>query len=120
MQGARRAVAAGFDAVELHGAHGYLLGQILSPFTNRRTDDWGGPLENRARFALEVVKGIRAEVGPDFVQPGFEQRQKGNNDMSVMRLGYVHIRVTDLQEARDHYSNTLACRSCTRSPAGCT
>jgi 2,4-dienoyl-CoA reductase-like NADH-dependent reductase (Old Yellow Enzyme family) len=66
VQGARRAVDAGFDAVELHGAHGYLLGQFLSPFTNRRTDDWGGPLENRARFALEVVKAIRAQVGPDF------------------------------------------------------
>ena len=55
VQGARRAVAAGFDAVELHGAHGYLLGQFLSPFTNKRTDEWGGSLENRARFALEVV-----------------------------------------------------------------
>ncbi|WP_276204923.1 FAD-dependent oxidoreductase [Pseudomonas syringae] len=66
IQGARRAVAAGFDAVELHGAHGYLLGQFLSPFTNKRTDSWGGSLENRARFALEVVRGIRAEVGPDY------------------------------------------------------
>jgi 2,4-dienoyl-CoA reductase-like NADH-dependent reductase (Old Yellow Enzyme family) len=66
VQGARRAVAAGFDAVELHGAHGYLLGQFLSPFTNKRTDEWGGSLENRARFALEVVRGIRAEVGPDY------------------------------------------------------
>lgn len=66
VQGARRAVAAGFDAVELHGAHGYLLGQFLSPFTNKRTDGWGGSLENRARFALEVVKGIRAQVGPDY------------------------------------------------------
>ena len=65
-QGARRAVAAGFDAVELHGAHGYLLSQFLSPKTNHRTDDWGGPLENRARFALEVVKAVRAQVGPDF------------------------------------------------------
>ncbi|TWH14824.1 2,4-dienoyl-CoA reductase (NADPH2) [Rhodococcus rhodochrous J45] len=65
VQGARRAVAAGFDAVELHGAHGYLLGQFLSPFTNRRIDDWGGSLENRARFALEVVKAVRAEIGPD-------------------------------------------------------
>ncbi|OOL31547.1 NADH oxidase [Rhodococcus rhodochrous] len=65
VQGARRAVAAGFDAVEFHGAHGYLLGQFLSPFTNRRTDAWGGPLENRARFALEVVNAVRAEVGPD-------------------------------------------------------
>ena len=66
VQGARRAVAAGFDAVELHGAHGYLLGQFLSPFTNHRTDEWGGSLENRARFALEVVKAIRAEIGADF------------------------------------------------------
>jgi 2,4-dienoyl-CoA reductase-like NADH-dependent reductase (Old Yellow Enzyme family) len=66
VQGARRAVAAGFDAVELHGAHGYLLGQFLSPFTNKRTDEWGGSLENRARFALEVVRAIRAQVGPDF------------------------------------------------------
>jgi 2,4-dienoyl-CoA reductase-like NADH-dependent reductase (Old Yellow Enzyme family) len=52
--------------VEQHGAHGYLLGQFLSPFTNKRTDEWGGSLENRARFALEVVRGIRAEVGPDY------------------------------------------------------
>lgn len=66
VQGARRAVAAGFDAVELHGAHGYLLGQFLSPFTNKRTDRWGGSLENRARFALDVVRGIRAQVGPDY------------------------------------------------------
>jgi len=66
VQGARRAVAAGFDAVELHGAHGYLLGQFLSPFTNKRTDEWGGSLENRARFALEVVRGIRDMVGSDY------------------------------------------------------
>lgn len=66
VQGARRAVAAGFDAVELHGAHGYLLGQFLSPFTNKRTDRWGRSLENRARFALEVVRGIRVQVGPDY------------------------------------------------------
>lgn len=66
VQGARRAVAAGFDAIELHGAHGYLLGQFLSPYTNKRTDRWGGSLENRARFALEVVRGIREQVGSEF------------------------------------------------------
>lgn len=66
VQGARRAVEAGFDAVELHGAHGYLLGQFLSPKTNKRTDEYGGSLENRARFALEVVRGIREMVGPDY------------------------------------------------------
>jgi 2,4-dienoyl-CoA reductase-like NADH-dependent reductase (Old Yellow Enzyme family) len=65
-QGARRAVAAGFDAVEFHGAHGYLLQQFLSPKTNRRTDEYGGPLENRARFALEVVRAVREQVGPDY------------------------------------------------------
>ena len=65
-QGARRAAEAGFDAVELHGAHGYLLSQFLSPKTNRRTDEYGGSLENRARFALEVVRAVREQVGPDF------------------------------------------------------
>jgi len=65
-QGARRAVAAGFDAVEFHGAHGYLLQQFLSPKTNKRTDEYGGPLENRARFALEVVRAVREQVGPAF------------------------------------------------------
>jgi 2,4-dienoyl-CoA reductase (NADPH2) len=65
-QAARRAVLAKFDAVELHGAHGYLLGQFLSPKTNRRTDEYGGSLKNRARFALEVVDAVRAQVGPDF------------------------------------------------------
>jgi 2,4-dienoyl-CoA reductase (NADPH2) len=65
-QGARRAVEAGLDAVELHGAHGYLLGQFLSPKTNKRTDEYGGPLENRARFAVEVVRAVREQVGPEF------------------------------------------------------
>ncbi len=65
-QAARRAVLAGFDAVEMHGAHGYLLSQFLSPKTNQRTDDYGGSLGNRARFALEVVDAVRAQVGPDF------------------------------------------------------
>jgi 2,4-dienoyl-CoA reductase-like NADH-dependent reductase (Old Yellow Enzyme family) len=54
---------AGFDLVELHGAHGYLISQFLSPFENRRTDEYGGPLENRARLLLDVVRAVRAEVG---------------------------------------------------------
>lgn len=63
---ALRAKKAGFDAVELHGAHGYLLSQFLSPFTNRRTDRYGGCLENRMRFPLYVLKTVREYVGPDF------------------------------------------------------
>jgi len=61
---AARAAAAGFDAVEIHAAHGYLLSQFLCPFENRRTDDYGGPLENRARFPLEVLRAVRA-AAPD-------------------------------------------------------
>ena len=60
---AGRLRAAGFDGVQLHGAHGYLLAQFLSPLRNRRTDDWGGSLDSRARFACEVVAAVRAEVG---------------------------------------------------------
>ncbi|MFN8224761.1 MAG: FAD-dependent oxidoreductase [Gaiellales bacterium] len=65
-EGARRTRQAGFDMVEIHGSHGYLLTQFLGPATNQRTDEWGGSFENRARFPLEVVKAVREAVGPDF------------------------------------------------------
>jgi NADPH2 dehydrogenase len=55
-----RALKAGFDTVELHGAHGYLINQFLSPITNKRTDEYGGSLENRVRFALEVIRAVKA------------------------------------------------------------
>lgn len=58
---ARRALAAGFEVAEVHGAHGYLINEFLSPFTNRRTDQYGGSYENRTRFALEVVDAVRAQ-----------------------------------------------------------
>jgi 2,4-dienoyl-CoA reductase-like NADH-dependent reductase (Old Yellow Enzyme family) len=65
-EGARRARDAGLDGVELHGANGYLITQFLSSAVNDRTDDYGGSLENRARFVVEIVKAIRARVGDDF------------------------------------------------------
>jgi NADPH2 dehydrogenase len=61
LEGARRAVVAGFDLVELHAAHGYGLNQWLSPLTNERTDDYGGSLKNRARLILEIITEIRAQ-----------------------------------------------------------
>ncbi|HSB52563.1 MAG TPA: NADH:flavin oxidoreductase [Dissulfurispiraceae bacterium] len=64
--GARRAREYGFDAVQLHAAHGYLINQFLSPLTNRRTDGYGGPVENRCRFLLEVYRRVRSEVGATF------------------------------------------------------
>ena len=63
---ARRAQQAGFDGVELHGAHGYLLTQFLSTTQNLRTDKWGGSLENRARLMREVARAVRAATSPDF------------------------------------------------------
>jgi 2,4-dienoyl-CoA reductase-like NADH-dependent reductase (Old Yellow Enzyme family) len=65
-EGARRAKAYSFDAVQLHAAHGYLINQFLSPLTNRRTDGYGGSLENRCRFLLEVYRRVRSAVGPGF------------------------------------------------------
>jgi 2,4-dienoyl-CoA reductase-like NADH-dependent reductase (Old Yellow Enzyme family) len=65
-EGARRAREAGLDGVELHGANGYLITQFLSSAINDRRDEYGGSLQNRARFVIEVVKAIRARVGDDF------------------------------------------------------
>jgi len=63
---ARRVKQAGFDMVEIHGAHGYLITNFLSPHTNRRTDMYGGSLKERMRFGLEVAENVRKKVGPDF------------------------------------------------------
>jgi 2,4-dienoyl-CoA reductase-like NADH-dependent reductase (Old Yellow Enzyme family) len=65
-EGARRAKTWGFDAMQLHGAHGYLINQFLSPLTNRRTDPYGGSIENRSRFLLEVYRKVREMVGADY------------------------------------------------------
>lgn len=67
VQAAVRAEKAGFDGVELHGAHGYLIHQFLSKITNRRTDEWGGAFENHNRFLLSILKGIREKVSRSFI-----------------------------------------------------
>ncbi|MCM3616024.1 NADH:flavin oxidoreductase/NADH oxidase family protein [Sutcliffiella horikoshii] len=83
---AKIAKKAGFTGIQLHGAHGYLISQFLSPRHNKRTDQWGGSLENRMRFLLEVFKKVRQEVGDtfpigvklnsaDFMKAGFSEEE---------------------------------------------
>jgi 2,4-dienoyl-CoA reductase-like NADH-dependent reductase (Old Yellow Enzyme family)/thioredoxin reductase len=66
VDGAVRAKEVGFDAVEIHGAHGYLVDQFLSPFSNQRHDQYGGDIQRRARFAVEILEGIRERLGDSF------------------------------------------------------
>ncbi|KAI3499164.1 hypothetical protein L1887_34957 [Cichorium endivia] len=64
---ARNAIEAGFDGVEIHGAHGYLIEQFMKDQVNDRTDQYRGSLQNRCRFALEIVEAVVNEIGPDRV-----------------------------------------------------
>jgi 2,4-dienoyl-CoA reductase-like NADH-dependent reductase (Old Yellow Enzyme family) len=101
---ARRADALGLDAIELHGAHGYLLHQFLSPLSNRRDDAYGGSLENRMRFPLEVFQAVRAAVAPemvvgmrisasDWVDGGWDLEQSLVLTRELERLGcqFIHV-----------------------------
>jgi N-ethylmaleimide reductase len=103
---AKAAVAAGFDGVEIHGANGYLIDQFLKTGSNRREDDYGGPIANRARFALEVTQAVTAAIGGDRTgirispvtpandadtedtQPLFEHLVRG---LAPLGLAYVHV-----------------------------
>jgi len=85
-EGARRAREAGLDGVELHGANGYLITQFLSSAINDRKDDYGGPLENRARFVIEIVKSIRKRVGADFHLQMKISATEYNNALLALRL----------------------------------
>lgn len=63
---ALRVKKAGFDGVEIHGAHGYLINQFLSPFSNKRSDEYGGSIRNRSKFAIDIIKNVREKVGKEF------------------------------------------------------
>ena len=102
---ARRAEAAGFDGVELHAAHFYLLGSALSPYTNNRTDQYGGSLENRVRLLLEVVEEIKSQQGSGFavwvrihgreaLQPGLQTEESAEAAAMLERAGADAIHVS--------------------------
>lgn len=107
---AKRALQAGLSGIEVHGANGYLFTQFLSQVTNKRTDQWGGPLENRARFLLDTVKAIKNAVPPDFIvgvrllpedtppQKGFDvdETTKVIEWLVGLRVDYVHISAQDV------------------------
>jgi 2,4-dienoyl-CoA reductase-like NADH-dependent reductase (Old Yellow Enzyme family) len=96
---AQRLKRCGFGGVELHGAHGYLITQILSPWSNRRTDRYGGSLENRVRFVQEVAAAIRQSCGSDFVvglkMPGDEGVAGGIDPDEASRITAALARVPD-------------------------
>jgi len=87
---AKRAEKAGFDGVAIHGAFGWILSEFMSPYLNDRTDKYGGSVENRARFTIEVMEGIRKACGPDF-QIGWR--------LSIERYG---LRLEELREITAH------------------
>lgn len=78
IKAAVRAEKAGFDGIELHGAHNYLINQFMSPVTNKRTDNYGGDLNGRSKFALEIIKGIKEVVSTDFI---IDYRMGGNEPL---------------------------------------
>jgi 2,4-dienoyl-CoA reductase-like NADH-dependent reductase (Old Yellow Enzyme family) len=84
---AARAKKAGFDGIQIHAAHGFLLSQFLSPFFNKRGDEYGGSIENRARIVLEVVRSVREAVGTDFpvlVKINSQDKLEGGFDVDDM------------------------------------
>jgi 2,4-dienoyl-CoA reductase-like NADH-dependent reductase (Old Yellow Enzyme family) len=92
--GARRAREAGFDAVQIHGAHAYLLSQFLSPYTNRRDDEWGGDFKNRLRLHREIYQDIRRKVGEDypvFIKVGVQDGFPGGLEFSEGKLAATFL-----------------------------
>lgn len=120
--GAKNAIEAGFDGVEIHGANGYLLDQFLRDGSNIREDEYGGSIENRSRFLFEVIKAVTAEIGAD--KTGIRLSPSGTfNDMTdsdpqkhfayvceklnAFDLAYLHI-IDALEEDIEHGANIVA------------
>ena len=97
-EAAKRAQAAGFDAVEIHAGHSYLISQFLSPLTNKRTDEFGGSVENRTRFCRMVIEEVRKQVGPSFpimLRLSADELMEGGNTLedTLEYLEYVQDEV---------------------------
>ncbi|WP_137990137.1 alkene reductase [Streptomyces vilmorinianum] len=131
------AVDAGFDGVEIHGANGYLVHQFLATGSNHRTDEWGGSVENRIRFAVEVVKAVAAEIGPertglrispanpynDIAETGAEETYTALvAAIEPLSLAYLHVTETvpGLRELtlalRKRFSGTFVLNPATEGP----
>jgi N-ethylmaleimide reductase len=105
---ARNAQAADFDGVEIHGANGYLLDQFIETGTNRRTDTYGGPVENRARLLLEVAEAVMRIWGPDRIGVRLSPMGKANDihdDQPEATFGYIAERLSDYGFAYLHIVN---------------
>ncbi|MET9950766.1 alkene reductase [Streptomyces sp. NPDC006339] len=136
---ARNAVEAGFDGVEIHGANGYLVHQFLATGSNRRTDEWGGPVENRIRFAVEVARAVADEIGPertgirlspanpynDITETDTEETYTRLVDaLEPLGLAYLHVSeaqpgLRDLTlDLRKRFSGTFILNPATEGPTG--
>ncbi|MHA1143992.1 MAG: NADH:flavin oxidoreductase [Candidatus Helarchaeota archaeon] len=105
VDGARRAFEADYDGVQLHGAHGYLINQFLSPHSNKRSDEYGRTLENRLRFVLEIIEGIQEEIGKqiplsikmnavDFLSTGIQEIEAVKMAKTLEKAGIDAIEVS--------------------------
>ncbi|MGY0023083.1 alkene reductase [Streptomyces sp. cg35] len=133
---ARGAVEAGFDGVELHGANGYLIHQFLGTGSNHRTDEWGGSVENRIRFAVEVVRAVAEAIGPERtalrLSPGNPYNSMQESDFAEthaalvdaidpLGIAYLHVlETTDIREVtvdlRKRFSGTFVLNALTEGP----
>ncbi|MET7715687.1 alkene reductase [Streptomyces sp. NPDC005407] len=137
VEASRNAIEAGFDGVELHGANGYLIHQFLAPNTNLRTDEWGGSVENRIRFAVEVTQAVAAAIGAERtglrISPGNPYNDIAETDpetvypalvreLEPLGLGYLHIveMVPGLRDVtlalRKQFSGTFILNPATEGP----